>query len=70
MVTPKSTHFRSKKDSKAVKVAQRLVFILSSFTISLIPSAIFAGSSRQTLDGGTVIITCNNNTGRSQAQFQ
>ncbi len=70
MVTPKSTQLRSKKDRKAVKVAQRLVFILSSFTISLIPSATFAGSSRQTLDGGTVIITCNNNTGRSQAQFQ
>lgn len=47
-----------------------LVTIISSIlTASFIPSA-FAGSNRRTLDSGTVIITCNNNTGRSEVQFQ
>ncbi|BAZ12451.1 hypothetical protein NIES4071_42820 [Calothrix sp. NIES-4071] len=70
MVTPYSTYFHFNKASKAVKVTQILVIIVSGLTILFIPSGTFAGSSRQTLDGGTVIITCNNNTGRTQAQFQ
>jgi hypothetical protein len=42
------------------------LFYLNSFVYS----SAFAGSSRQELDGGTVIVTCNNNIGRSQVQFQ
>jgi hypothetical protein len=60
----------SKKVISSVKVIQRLVMTVSSLTFLFPHSSVFASSSRQELEGGTVIITCNNNSGRSEAQFQ
>ncbi|WP_193200703.1 hypothetical protein [Nostoc sp. MG11] len=47
-----------------------IVAIISALTVSFVTEISLAGSSRRTLDSGTVIITCNNNSGRSEAQFQ
>ncbi|YAF99167.1 MAG: hypothetical protein AB3A66_27215 (plasmid) [Nodularia sp. CChRGM 3473] len=47
-----------------------LVTIISILTIPFVPSVTLAGSNRRTLDSGTVIVTCNNNAGRSEVQFQ
>ncbi|MCC5640027.1 hypothetical protein LC593_30200 [Nostoc sp. CHAB 5844] len=50
--------------------ASLIAIITSILTVSSVNSIVLAGSSRRTLDSGTVIITCNNNSGRSEAQFQ
>ncbi|WP_190678235.1 MULTISPECIES: hypothetical protein [Nostocales] len=50
--------------------ASLIATITCILTVSSVNSIVLAGSNRRTLDSRTVITTCNNNSGRSETQFQ